>query len=151
MIKLTDIEWLRDLAKIMPDRLIDDKVPIWPLVIYCICAIFCLGSSASFHWFYPKNSVIFEILHRLDLGAISFLIFGSVTPIIYYVFYCNKIICFVWILLQFISCASTFIVSMCSWFHEESYIKFRGAVYAACGLFAGLVAFHCQIQSRKAG
>lgn len=126
----------------MPSGSLNKDLEIWPIIVYICCVLFCLISSTAYHWFYPLNPKISKILHRLDLSAIAFLIFGSVFGLVYYSFYCDTFWRCFWSITQFVSCFSAFAFSMTDWFNQEKYIKFKGIVYAIVGIFAGAPSFH---------
>jgi len=85
------------------------------------------------------------------LSGITILIFGSVAGCIYYAFYCSPVERNVWILLQFISCFGTFLLSMTDWFNDEKNVTVKGLTYAACGIFAGVTCINLAINSQNAG
>lgn len=145
LINYENVAFVRELAKIMPNRLMQQTLARWPICLYCMSAGICMGCSTAFHWFYPKNKRVFEILHKLDYSGIVILVFGSVVPLIYYSFYCNPKVAWFYIVLQFISCFTTFTLSMFEWFSTPQYHVFKGLVYAACGLFGGATCIHCGV------
>lgn len=73
------------------DILKDDiSIPKWPLYVFMLSAIFCLGSSALFHWFMAHSEKYFNLLNRLDYAGISILIAGSCYPPYFYFFYYSE-------------------------------------------------------------
>ena len=50
-----------------------NRLKTYPIAIFLITAIFCLGSSAVFHLFNPISLPIFTILHKIDLAGVSVL------------------------------------------------------------------------------
>ena len=60
----TKVSTLTNLAQILPPRPARLTLSIWPILMYFASAIICLGCSTIFHWFYPMNSKVYEILHR---------------------------------------------------------------------------------------
>ena len=106
----------------------------WPIICYSCTVIFCLGSSAIFHWFYPKSLRMMTILNRLDLAAISVLIWGSCMSMTVYIFYCHKIWLYFYLALMTLLCLFVFVVSMQDWIYHPSKIAFRGYMYIALGV-----------------
>lgn len=64
---------------------------IWAMIIYMLSAIFCMGSSATYHLYYCMDDLTEKIWRRFDYVGISVLIIGSSVPIVYYAFYCEKL------------------------------------------------------------
>jgi adiponectin receptor len=135
----------------LPRREVHTNLSIWPIIVYFLCALLCLGCSTVFHWFHPMSRRVFNILHRADLSGITILIFGSVSACIYYAFYCNPIERDVWICLQFISCFGTFCLAMTDWFNDECNIRLKGGTFGACGLFAGVTCFNLGYNAMSQG
>ena len=91
---------------------IKSHLPFYPIIIFVISAIFCLGSSAIFHTFFIINPLIHKILHRIDLAGISILVWGSSFSLIYYYFYCKPLFLLFYTVINFITCFSVFIVNL---------------------------------------
>lgn len=49
---------------------------VYPIIVFILCAVFCLGASAVFHTFYVMSPRINKLLLRLDMAGINILIFG---------------------------------------------------------------------------
>jgi adiponectin receptor len=145
------LSWVRALAKVLPIREMHTDLPVWPIVVYLLTATFCLGCSAAFHWFYVKSARFYTILHRMDLSGITILIFGSVLPIIFYSLYCKPGLAYFYTILHFISCFTTFAISMMDWFHQEKMRTFKGCAYAFCGWFAGSTCIHIGYLASSSG
>lgn len=64
-------------------------LPRWPLVVYFISGMMCLGFSATFHLFTSHKLIVKRIFNRLDYAGISILIVGSCYPPYYYYFFCR--------------------------------------------------------------
>jgi len=143
--------WIRTLAKYIPVREVHQKLAVWPIVFYCFTATFCLGVSAVYHWFYIKSKRMFTILGRMDLSGIVVLIFGSVFPIIYYSFYCQKMMIFYYTLFYWIVCTGTFFLSITDWFNDRKQRNLKGIIYGSVGILAGLICIQCGIQGLYAG
>lgn len=65
------------------------KLAKWPLAIFFISGMICLGFSTLFHLFMCHNLVVRKVLNRLDYAGIAILIVGSCYPPYYYYFYCH--------------------------------------------------------------
>lgn len=65
-----------------------DVVSRWPIMVFLVTALFCLGSSTIYHWFCCIGRDTSNLLVALDHAAISALIAGSYFPIMYYSFWC---------------------------------------------------------------
>ena len=147
----TENSFISKISSAMPKREVYQDLPKWPIIVYFICCITCMGCSSIFHCFFPMSYNWFRILYRIDLSAISFLIFGSVVPIIYYSFYCKPEIMGFYIVANVITCVTTFILSMTEWFNDEKQLKIKGLVYGGVGIFAGLGIFHVAFDSLSKG
>merc|ERR1712146_516822 len=101
--------------------------------------------------FYIKSKRMFTILGRMDLSGIVVLIFGSVVPIIYYSFYCQKVMIFCYTIFYWIVCTVTFFLSITDWFNDRKQRNLKGIIYGAVGLLAGLICVQCGIQGLFAG
>lgn len=107
---------------------------IYPIAIFIICAIFCLGASAVYHTFYVMSPEVNKLLHRFDMAGINILIFGSVYAILFYFFYCSPYCKIVYTACSFVSCLVVFIVSMGDKIHSPKYIKLKGIMFGGLGL-----------------
>ena len=65
-------------------------VPRWPITVFVLCAIRCLGGSAIFHNFLCVSKKVKDVLQTLDYTGICILICGSYVPVIYYSFFCYQ-------------------------------------------------------------
>ena len=68
----------------------DAAVPTWPIAVFLVSAITCLGASAAFHLLHVTSRFWYTALSSLDYASISVLIAGSSVPPIYYGFWCAK-------------------------------------------------------------
>ena len=82
---------------VLSKRSINTQLETWPIYMYIACVCCCLGSSTTYHCFYPCNKKAAKILHRLDIASIAILIFGSAASVVYYAFYCNLIEWHIWL------------------------------------------------------
>ena len=146
-----NLRYFTKLGEILPKKSVNTELSVWPITFYFGCVIFQLGASTIFHWFNPINRTLYKVLHRLDISAITILIFGSVFSVIYYAFYCDLEGWYLWICLNGFACIGTFIISMFDWFHDEKMVKIKGIIYGSCGIFAGAVFTDIGIQSHMYG
>jgi adiponectin receptor len=84
---IRDAPWSDIYAFDMGDK--GNKLPRWPVFVFLVSAVICLGSSAVFHWFCAHSRAMHEILNRLDYAGISILIAGSCYPPYFYFFHCE--------------------------------------------------------------
>lgn len=138
--------WIRTLAKYMPIREVHQNLPVWPIVFYLLTATFCLGASACYHWFYIQSAFVYKIMGRMDLSGIVVLIFGSVFPIIFYTFYCQKVLIFCYTIFYGTVCTITFFVSLTDWFNADEQRGVKGIIYGGVGICAGMISLHAGIQ-----
>lgn len=119
-----------------------DELEIWPIVLFLLTAVFCLGSSTIFHWFHPKNPSLCKILNRIDLAGVSILIYGSSVGALFYCFYCKKIYFWIYFATMTVACSTIFGVSMMDWFYQNKYKALRTYVYIFLGLLSGVAMVH---------
>jgi adiponectin receptor len=77
------------LANNMPENLFVDRMnelPSWPLFFFMVSATYCMTMSAMYHLFTSLSEEMMLRFQGLDLAGISFLICGSMVPMIYYSF-----------------------------------------------------------------
>jgi predicted membrane channel-forming protein YqfA (hemolysin III family) len=65
-----------------------ENVPTYPLVIFEVCAVFCMTTSMIMHMFWVKNKEMCEKVHKLDLIGILVQISGSGVCLDYYQYFC---------------------------------------------------------------
>lgn len=106
----------------------------YPIVIYIICAVTCLGFSTIFHTFTSMSYIVHKILHRLDMAGISILNFGSSFALFYYNLYCHPSLLFIYSSILFIACLTVFFVSLTDKIHELQYVKHKSLMFAFLGL-----------------
>lgn len=122
----------------------------FPIVVYILCVVACLGFSAVFHTFKCVSHPVHKILHRLDMAGISFLNFGSSYGFFYYAFYCRPFIKNLYSLLLLVACAIVFVVSLGDTIHKHHNAKYKGLMFAFLGL-SNLIPFtHLCIMAYKA-
>lgn len=112
----------------------------WPLVVFILAAVFCLGCSAAYHLFNAHSKRVNFIMSRLDYAGISILITGSFYPAVFYSFFCSSVC--IWVYLCGITAAgvAVFVVTMSESFHRNELRWLRGCVFLTFGLL-GVVPF----------
>lgn len=106
----------------------------YPLYVFLMGAVSCLGFSTLFHWFHPINKTVNKILHKLDYAGISLLNFGSSFAIFYYYFYCEPFYFWVASTFIFVGCFGTFIVGLTDWIDLPEQTTFKGLMYGFLGI-----------------
>ena len=118
------------------------KLKRWPLFIILISAILCLSFSATFHLIGCVSKTYHEILSRFDYGGIAILVTGSCFPPYYYFFYCEPKYCIFYLIFISTFGLTTFCLSLTNNFNSPKMRGFRGKLYIAFGLSAGIPIIH---------
>ena len=108
--------------------------------VFFISAILCLTFSTLLHIFINYSPRVLVIVSKLDYIGINILIFGSMVPVIHYLFYCYLQLKTIYIgILLVLSIASTIGTSTaaCS---KPRYRPFKAILFIALGLY-GLFEF----------
>lgn len=118
------------------------SVPVWPVMVFCFGGIICLGCSALYHLFACHCRDTHDMLCRVDLAGISFMIWGSIIPVLYYVFYEDPFWQTVYIVGSTILCSATlmFCALPADVLHRAK--KARVLSYCAAGSFLVAPFFH---------
>lgn len=106
----------------------------YPLVVFLVGAVSCLGFSALFHWFHPINKTVCKVLHKLDYAGISLLNFGSSFASFFYYFYCDAFKFYFSIAFIGVGCFGTFAVSLTDWIDLPQHTTFKGLMYGFLGI-----------------
>ena len=114
----------------------------WPLVVFFIGGMFCLGFSAIFHLFSAHDKTVKRIFNRLDYAGISLLIVGSCYPPYYYYFYCNFNYAIGYLSFMTIFGLVIFGVSLSNHFDKPEYLKLKGGLFLLLGISAGIALVH---------
>ena len=113
---------------------IDLNLEIYPILIFMLCAFFCLSASTIYHTFYVISPTVNKYLLRLDSSGIVFLIYGSIYAVLYYYFYCDYYIRMFYIIMLSSISITVFVISMCDFIYRPEYLKLKGFLYAGLGL-----------------
>jgi len=116
------------------DRVLNSELEFYPVILYFLSAIACLGFSAIFHLFYVINPRICKILQKLDYAGIAILIFGSSFNIYFYYFYCRPTLYATYCVSIGVACLSVFLISMSDWIDKPEYVSLKGSLWGLLGL-----------------
>ena len=118
----------------------------WPIFVFLVSAIMCMGGSALFHLFYQMSATANRYLMRVDYAGISLLILGSTFPPFYYGFYCDFLLRYFYLILVGSACTAVYVISIFDFIHTEPWRKIKGIMYGSLGLFAGVPTLHLYIR-----
>jgi len=118
------------------------NVSSWPLLCFIFGAVMCLTSSALYHWWVGYTKHAHDLMCRVDLGGISFMIWGSSTPLVYYVFYDEPAVRDAYLVVGTALCASTLVLAGLPVSVLHKIKKTRVVGYIGAGAFAVLPLFH---------
>ena len=97
-------EWLIEVLRA-------EVVTKWPLVAFCLAALFCLGSSSACHLCYVRNERVSKIVTNIDYWGIALLGLGSCYPYISFKYACGPYIPLRYIFISLI----TVLTGVCMW------------------------------------
>jgi channel protein (hemolysin III family) len=117
-------------------------VPVWPLVIFCLGGFLCLFGSALYHLGAGHSKHTHDFLCRIDLGGISFMIWGSFTPLVEYVFYSDLFWKRFYFGMGTVLCSSTLAFSLLPREIMHGWKRTRVFSYVGTGMFAIAPLFH---------
>ncbi|CAG9332202.1 unnamed protein product [Blepharisma stoltei] len=136
-----ELDWI-DIYNPYPEYAIRHHLSRWPVVIFLVSAIMCLGCSTIFHLWKDYSHEACRTLARLDYAGISFLIAGSFYPAIYYPFYCHEKYIIMYLTGMTIASLIVFAVSMMPKFQKAELRWFRGTIFLVLGLLGVIPAVH---------
>lgn len=119
-----------------------NKIRRWPIFIMLSSAILCLSFSATFHMLSPISKEINHIFSRLDYAGISLLIAGSCYPPYMYFFYCEPLLRNIYLTFISLFAITVFFLTLTPSFHTPEKRTFRGLLFLALGISAGLPIIH---------
>jgi adiponectin receptor len=124
------------------EGLFDSPVEFYPVLVYTVCAITCLGLSAIFHSFFVMNPRVCKILQKCDYAGIIILIFGSSFSFFYYTFYCADFWrnFYVWGIGLF--SVVTFVCSLSDYFDTQEGATFKAILMGGLGVSNFIPAVH---------
>ena len=123
-------------AKILHQNFLKSEkfLEVYPIWIFIISAICCMGFSTIYHTFFPISKKVYHTLHKLDHAGISILNFGSSFAMFYYFFYCDTFFQTFYSIFIFINCMVVFGFSMGESVHKPKNSKWKAVMYASLGL-----------------
>lgn len=125
------------------------QLATWPIVVFLISAALTLFFSATFHCFYVHSSAVLSILQRLDYAGISFLIFGSSVPMIYYGLYCHIGLIIVYTTLIGISTAIAFYFNVSETMMKAEFRGYRFGAYVVSAFMGVIPVIHMMLSVDK--
>lgn len=110
----------------------------WPLVVFVLSAMVCLGCSVTYHLFYVVSEEWFGFLQRLDYSGIAVLIFGSNMPPLQYLYYCRPEERTIFTVVSLVSCAGCLCMGLLEFFRHARWQAPRAGVFVLTGLVGGV-------------
>lgn len=122
------------------------QIPEWPLLIFVFGISVSLLASVAYHLGQGFDENVFAILCRIDLAGISFCIFGSMFPPIYYTFYCEPNKVFVYLTINtLLSCSTLFFCCLSEEkLREPKMMLIRVISYVSAGAFILVPIIHSE-------
>jgi len=109
-------------------------VPQWPLAVFYIAAVICMGSSAAFHLLHVVNKSLFQLLARVDYSAIAILIFGEGFPTFFYAFHCMPFYQVLYPAISAVACTACLALGLSPRFQTSEWRLFRVAAFVVTAL-----------------
>lgn len=114
----------------------------WPIMLFLLSAMTCLGFSAAFHQFWPVSPAAASLLARLDYTGISVLIAGSSVAVVWYGFACMPAAKWAYIGAAIATCSAAGTMSLLQRFQTPKWRLTRVAVFIGTGLVVGIPMAH---------
>lgn len=116
------------------DTIFAAEIEFYPVVVYTLCAIACLGLSATFHGFFVMNPRVCKILQKCDYAGIVILIFGSSYAFFFYEFYCASFWRNAYLIFIGVASVASFVTSLSEYVDREEGKAFLGLMMGALGV-----------------
>lgn len=97
--------------------------------IYILTAMLCFLLSSIMHTIYPKSCRVCGNSCTMDYIGITLLISGSYTPFIYYLFFCNPRLEFIYIIVINSLALLNIIVCFMSFMYKPKYFRYKALIY----------------------
>lgn len=97
--------------------------------IYMGTAALCFFCSTIMHTIYPKSHRVCCNSCTMDYIGITLLISGSYSPFIYYLFYCNEQLEYIYIIVLNSLALINIGISFLSFMHKAEYFRYKALVY----------------------
>jgi len=109
--------------------------------IFLVSVTCCFILSAIMHTFYPMSKQLCKQLLKLDYIGISVLILGSYGPFIYYAFYCNSTLQWIYYIFLNMCGLMTIITSCYNTFQQPKYRCYRAGIFIlfVCSVFIPII------------
>lgn len=98
--------------------------------MFLFTVIFCFTASFIMHCWYPMSEEVCSCLLKADYFGISLLILGSYGPFIYYAFYCQENIQWIYYIIVNILGLITIILTWLPTFHLPKYRRYRALSFS---------------------
>lgn len=130
-IETEDLAWLGLRQIDLADQ--NQYLARWPIYIFVISAMICLGCSTVYHLFSAHSHKAHKLTSTLDYAGISILIAGSFYPAIYYIYYCHEELIIIYLAGISIFSVGVFLSSFSPTFHKPKYNWLRGLTFLILG------------------
>jgi predicted membrane channel-forming protein YqfA (hemolysin III family) len=109
-------------------------VPQWPLAVFYMAAVICMGSSATYHLLRVANKSLFQLLARVDYSAIAILIFGESFPTFYYAFHCMPFYQLLYPAISAVACSACIALGLSPRFQSSEWRLVRVGAFVVTAL-----------------
>lgn len=117
-------------------------VPEWPIAVFLVSAVMCLGFSSTFHLLSCVDKGWYDFLVKLDYAGIGILIGGSAVPILYYGFFCRPALQAAYLTLMFVASITSVCITFVDRFQQPAYRVARMLVFVSNGLAGAIPLAH---------
>jgi adiponectin receptor len=124
-------------------------LPRWPLSVFMLSAMACLGFSAIYHLFQAVSFETAVMFQCLDYAGICLLISGSNVPVLYYGFFCRPTLQMTYIFLVSLFGVLGFLVSVLPRFRPIKYRVLKCLMFITMGVFGVVPLAHLVIDMGK--
>ena len=112
----------------------EKTLEVYPIWIFILTAICCLGMSTTYHLFYPILKRVCKALLKLDHAGISIMNFGSAFVIFYYYFYCDVLLMTFYSVFIGLNCLVVFGLSMGDTLHRPRNSHWKAVMHLSLAL-----------------
>lgn len=110
--------------------------------VFFLSAILCLTFSTLLHIFINYSPKVLITVSKLDYMGINILIFGSMVPVIHYLFYCYFQLKTIYISILFVLSIASIITTSSAACSKPRYRPFKAILFIALGLYGAVPATH---------
>lgn len=121
------------------------EVKRWPILVFLLSALACLMCSTLFHLFNAHSHKTKVVMNNLDYAGIAILICGSFFPPIYYLFFCEEELIYLYLIAISVCSGIVFAVTFSSNFQEPHCRWFRGVIFLLLGLLGVIPIGHISL------